>query len=219
MIRTRYFVLSSTLICLLSVFVTAIVYSSSSTSIFYISSGLYPGAPTYTIWIDDVTYYTKDANGKIAFSGTNLLTDVLSNLVVVGSKIYFSTGIFEFTDTWIISVHGFTIEGSGSDLSAAGGTIFQYSGTGTPINVYLAANRIQKFTLRSVNIVAQGDAVTSTGAKGIWLVNTEDALIDRVTVRDFEAGTGISITCDSSQYSAQTVIRESFQFENKYGIN
>lgn len=48
-----------------------IVFALSPSSTFYISSGSYPGAPSYTIENEGNNVFAKDANGLIEFSGTN----------------------------------------------------------------------------------------------------------------------------------------------------
>jgi len=48
-----------------------IVYAATPSSTFYISSGVYPGVPSFTVWREGSNYFAKDANGLIAYSGTN----------------------------------------------------------------------------------------------------------------------------------------------------
>jgi len=47
------------------------VFAATPSSTFYISSGVYPGAPSYTVWKEGSNYFAKDANGQIKYSGTN----------------------------------------------------------------------------------------------------------------------------------------------------
>ena len=66
-----------------------IVYAVTPSSTFYISSGVYPGAPSYTIWREDSNYFAKDDNGMLKFSGTNETAVVESsvNALTDGGKI------------------------------------------------------------------------------------------------------------------------------------
>jgi len=53
----------------------------------WISAGIYPGAPSYTIWKEGSNYFAKDANGQIDYAGTNasnLLQNCINALSVSG---------------------------------------------------------------------------------------------------------------------------------------
>jgi len=50
---------------------------------FTLSSGIYPGAPSYTIWREDTVYYAKNAYGVIDYSGTNA-SSVIYNVIANG---------------------------------------------------------------------------------------------------------------------------------------
>lgn len=51
--------------------VTKTITDSAAISTFYISSGIYPGAPDYTIWTEGGIYYAKNATGYISWASTN----------------------------------------------------------------------------------------------------------------------------------------------------
>jgi parallel beta-helix repeat protein len=57
--------------CLVSSSIVYYVFGVSPSSAFTISSGVYPGAPCYTVWREGDYYFAKDANGEIDYSGTN----------------------------------------------------------------------------------------------------------------------------------------------------
>lgn len=59
---------------------TIIVFAATPSTTFYISSGVYPGAPSYTIWREGSNYFAKDSTGQIDYSGTNA-TDIIQNCV------------------------------------------------------------------------------------------------------------------------------------------
>ena len=46
------------------------VFASSPSATFTISSGVYPGAPSYTVFSDGTNYYAKNSWGVIAYTGT-----------------------------------------------------------------------------------------------------------------------------------------------------
>lgn len=74
-----------------------IAYGQSPSSTFTISSGVYPGAPSYTIWVEGSEYFVKDANGLIAYSGANFTTLSASCVMALpldGGKIVFRVGAY-----------------------------------------------------------------------------------------------------------------------------
>jgi hypothetical protein len=81
--------------CLVSSSIVYYVFAVSPSSAFTISSGVYPGAPSYTVWKEGGYYFAKDANGEIDYSGTDCLTliedviDALPTGVIEGGTIFF----------------------------------------------------------------------------------------------------------------------------------
>jgi len=57
--------------CLVSSSIVYFVFGVSPSSTPTISGGIYPGAPSYTVWCEGSNYFAKDANGEIDYSGTN----------------------------------------------------------------------------------------------------------------------------------------------------
>ena len=76
-LRHLAIIVISTILLTSSVFY---VLAATPTSTFWISSGVYPGAPSYTIWKEGSNYFAKDANGEIEFSGTNA-TEVIEDAI------------------------------------------------------------------------------------------------------------------------------------------
>jgi parallel beta-helix repeat protein len=62
---------------------------------FTISPGVYPGAPSYTIWREGSTYYAKDAYGALT-SGTNIAT-VVNSVIGNDRNIFFKKADYEFS--------------------------------------------------------------------------------------------------------------------------
>lgn len=76
-----------------------IVFAATPSSTFYISSGIYPGAPSYTIWREGSNYFAKDANGLIAYSGTNT-SQIIENTIQTSPDngvIFFKNGVYSIT--------------------------------------------------------------------------------------------------------------------------
>lgn len=88
-----------------------------------ITQGVYPGAPSYTVYALSGTYYAKDQNGLNEFSGTDAATVI--NAAVDDNKIVFITsGSYVLTaPISIASVNNCTISGEGK-----GKTILQNYG-------------------------------------------------------------------------------------------
>ena len=109
-LKPKQFLLAIVTTALISCIITAsLVLSTTTTSTFYISGGIYPGAPAYTDWSEtDGNYYAKDANGLIAFYGTNGTTVIQSALdgLTVGrtwkEKVVLK-GLFTLTNPILIS--------------------------------------------------------------------------------------------------------------------
>ena len=70
------------------------VFAATPSSTFYISSGVYPGAPSYTVWKEGSNYFAKDSNGQIDYSGTNA-TEITENIIANGNYLFFKTGIYD----------------------------------------------------------------------------------------------------------------------------
>jgi len=88
---------------------------ASPSNTFTISSGVYPGAASYTIWRDGDYYYAKNAYGAIDFSGTNfsaISESVLNALPSSGGKILLKAGYYE--GQIVIARNNVIIEGEGS---------------------------------------------------------------------------------------------------------
>lgn len=63
-----------------------ILGSNGNGGTFTLSAGIYPGAPSYTIWHEDDVYYAKNAYGVIDYSGTNassVITNCISNFTTI----------------------------------------------------------------------------------------------------------------------------------------
>jgi hypothetical protein len=103
-----------------------IAYATSPSSSLTVESGIYPGAPSYTVWVEGSSYFVKDANGLILTcgSGTNA-TEVYENArdSISNGEIHFLKGTYTFPRAiWpksniVISGEGIGTEfrGSGSD--------------------------------------------------------------------------------------------------------
>lgn len=60
------------------------VFAATPSSTFVIESGVYPGAPAYTVWQEGSNFFAKDVNGEIEFSGANESTVIQNALDASG---------------------------------------------------------------------------------------------------------------------------------------
>jgi hypothetical protein len=91
-------------------------YAQSLSNTYTISPEVYPEAPSYTVWMEGSNYFAKDANGIIAFSGTNA-SQILQNTLnasVNGGKIFVKEGNYTF-NTSVVFPYGarsITVQGA-----------------------------------------------------------------------------------------------------------
>lgn len=93
-----------------------IVIATTPSSTFYISSGVYPGAPSYTIWVEDSNYFAKDENGKLVSGsgGTNFVTlfdNVMTAVGTSGETVYLADGVYTATAQIVITDKNFGLIG------------------------------------------------------------------------------------------------------------
>jgi len=88
------------LVCLaIGLILGAIVsYAQTPNSTFYISSGVYPSAPTYTIFRDGSEYFAKDANGQIDYGDTNASAVFVSVLATNPESIFIKAGTYDLSN-------------------------------------------------------------------------------------------------------------------------
>jgi hypothetical protein len=110
-------IVSIALICsLASGSIMYVVAQGGSTPI-TISSGIYPGAPTYTIYTDGTTYYAKNAYGVVSYYSTDaattintILTQLKASVSSIGGHIYCSDAITLTAPIIVPAWEGLTLE-------------------------------------------------------------------------------------------------------------
>jgi len=73
-------------------------YASAPSSTFTISGGVYPGAPSYTIWREGSEYFAKDANGLLTYSGTNA-SQIIQSSLDNGYGVFLLNGAYDLLNT------------------------------------------------------------------------------------------------------------------------
>lgn len=94
------------------------VYAISPTTPFYITfGGIYPGAPSYTVWKEGSNYFAKDANGfSPTWSGSSNASYVIQSChdaLTNGGIIFLKRGNYIVTSNIIITNPSITILGEG----------------------------------------------------------------------------------------------------------
>jgi len=152
-------------------------FAATPSSTFYISSGVYPGAPSYTVWKEGSNYFAKDANGLIAYSGTNA-SQIIQNCIDNGGvrpRILFKAHSYSF-DTTILPTKPIEIEGEGyaTLLMDSNVDLLRFESFITRVsikNIYLKYNVAGSHCL--VNI--------SQGAGQVWIDNVEIETVSTYT--------------------------------------
>lgn len=87
-------------------------FAASPSTTFTISPGIYPGAPTYTVWREGSYYFAKNSNGEIEFSGTNasqIIQNCIDNMDA-GGTLLLRQGTYDITHT-IIATNSILLKG------------------------------------------------------------------------------------------------------------
>ena len=197
-----------------------VVAQSASLTTQTLSGGIYPGAPTYTVWTEDGYYYSKDPYGVIVSSASayTILHSVSTALSSSGGKIVLEAGNYTYATTWLINTgSAISIIGTSSSRQNAGyGTTLQYSGTGSAIEVSSAGLEFyfadfaligtgsggstgDGIQLNSVGIRTELDRldIENFGSNGIELVGTVSVNLQSVSVQGC-GGAGLKITGGSN---------------------
>jgi hypothetical protein len=152
--------ISIALICsLASGSIMYVVAQGGSTPI-TISSGIYPGAPTYTIWVDSGTYYSKTAYGVVS-SSTNAATFINSMILTVHSTtngtIKFAPGLYTLTSPIImyskVSLVGEEVGFDNLNALTATGVTFYFQGlsANTPC-INFQTNSVNYATISGITV-------------------------------------------------------------------
>lgn len=132
--KVRHLNLSRTTVALLLIIgllSTSFAYVvAQSATTFTISSGVYGGAPSYTLWRESSNYYAKDAYGvQPSYSGSTNASTVLLNVATTidgegGGSVFLRSGTYENVDVDLSDLKLFLYgEGTSTILQNAGNVI------------------------------------------------------------------------------------------------
>jgi hypothetical protein len=80
-----------------------------------IAAGVYPGSPSFTIWIDAGTTYAKNSYGMISYSSTNASYVLGAAAAASTSPLKVQAGLYNVTATILFIINGTGIIGDGID--------------------------------------------------------------------------------------------------------
>jgi hypothetical protein len=187
----------------------AIVKATGSAPNFTISSGVYPGAPTYTVFPDGLgNYYAKDAYGMIDYSGTNAATiiqDALNGLTVGRTYIQTVECTGYFPISTILNIPSYAqlllngeIQWAGS--SGTSGYMMQNSGNNQILitgGIYDGGNAVgQIMNMEGIsNFQVQGTYQTNILQMGAFMVffGSDNGVISNNNVYGGNKGLGIDL--------------------------
>jgi hypothetical protein len=178
----------------------------------------------YVIYKTDLgtTVAINGTTGRIDYSSINpahVIQQCIDNYDrMTALSILIKSGHYNITDTILANSNGLSIRGDVTNMAASGGTVLEYDGAGTCIFVNAADLRLQRVTIEDLSIKAIGAAQTLATNRGIWAENVEKFAINRVSVRDFVAGSGIYLTCTVASYTADVNIANCFVYNCNNGI-
>jgi len=162
----------------------AYVYAGNN-STFTISTGIYPGAPNYTIWKKGTTYYAKNAFGVIDFSGTNARQVIQSAIdsLTNGGTIYIKQGNYTIDSYLYITTSQIRITGEtiGSDTTGVIGTILHYTGSVDAIRIGDNTNGIKWVVIENLAIIGSD----SQNTYGIWARNPSQNIYRNLFIKNF----------------------------------
>lgn len=87
---------------------TGLMFSAlaAPSSTFTISGGVYPGAPSYTIWAEGSNYYAKDGNGLLASESSNAST-VINNALSFGKQVLIKAATYSISAMLLVQANSF----------------------------------------------------------------------------------------------------------------
>lgn len=213
--RKRLFLLLAVMAIATTLVVSPIVYvlATSPSATLTISSGVYPGAPSYTVYSVGGTYYAKDQNGYKEFTETTanaVMQDVLNSVATNGGSIYVTVGNYPVLSSITIpyTSKSITIYGDGMrsttfTASASMNAVFVRASTGAYAD---------EITLRDFGV----DCANGLSKDGLQLNDTlanecpKSITVEHVEVQGF-SGYGINMDHNDNSVLIDNLI------ENPYG--
>lgn len=150
-----------------------VAYAATPSSTFWISSGVYPGAPSYTVWKEGSNYFAKDAYGEIQYSGTNISEIVENSINVVHANgngtIFFKPALYYFDSPIIMKSKVSLIgEGIGFDIATeltGTGVTFRFEGVAVDTPLIDLTNGVSYAQIKGITVLSIGAGGVSLALK------------------------------------------------------
>lgn len=163
-----------------------VVQAQTPTSTFWISSGVYPATPTYTVWREGSNYFAKNEQGQLSTSSGTNATTLVQSLIFPGVHIAFKADLFDFDGPVFIDVEDVTITGVTESYGGVG--YAKDYGNGTRINaVGITAFIIGNVSLNSPHADARGITIKNLAIYGNYSTTQHSDLTH------YTAGCGIYV--------------------------
>lgn len=199
-----------------------ITFAATPSSTIYITSGVYPGAPDYTIWREGNNYFAKNVYGRLVYSGTNCSLIFQTALDNNGDYIFFEQGTYVLDSSVSIS-HACHIEGSqrqwpGNEVYPSPpevGVRFYYAGTpSSQVDGALEISAINDVLIENIAIEGNVRTYPYVLACGIQISRAED-LVHMITIRNIEVSYfRVAIGSYKLNYSFSDSLFEEVKIEN-----
>jgi len=203
-------------------------FSASPSTTQFIGGGIYPGAPSYTIWKEGSNYFAKNSNGEIEFSGTNA-TQVIQNCVSDGVSLLIKGNII--LDGQIYLTDNMDVDLTNAEIKQ-GRTTGAYASLfvcESVANVHihggvLDGNRRGGVTVghgiyigNSKNITVEDVRIYNTWGTGIVLINATCCFVHHNYIADTGLTYGPGIRLDG--YTNRSIVSENIIVDsNEHGI-
>lgn len=212
--------LSIIVLCLIVALVSSfITYAATPTGIITLSSGVYPGAPSYTVYQVAGVTYAKDQNGYNEFSGTNagaIIQEALNTLGTAGGRILVTAGQYELTSPILINRSFVSLVGEGFGFGSGStgankgeGVTVLYSNSAIDlIQVNGSGTKLHGIEICNLNLYGSGK---TNGYAGINTFETDQMHISNIFAANNQYG--FYVSRDDASY-----IRDCTMLWNGYGI-
>jgi hypothetical protein len=187
-----------------------ISYSTTPSSTLYLSGGIYPGAPTYTIFTDGSYYYAKDAYGFIDYSSSNfsyVINTAMTSIPVNPSNgrgsVYIAPGNYSVYNT-ITPPTGLDIYGSNIV-----GTALRWNGALNGTMISFVSSGAGSLRNMEINCMNSSNGIYVNGG---WAHHFEDLSIYH------PYGFGLYVTGTDNDYYESVKVAQLNPATTEYGI-
>jgi hypothetical protein len=176
--------------------ITTVVIHATTTSpsTLTISSGIYPGTPSYTVWTEGGSCYAKNAFGLTVYSDATGYADAviqycLTALASTGGTVYIKEGMYSILGALSITGNNVVVEGEGN-----GGTILTATSPYSEIFEIMPLTGVFNYLITLKNMWLRGNDLA--GSVGVFCfangANISDVRYENLVIMNF-ALAGIQI--------------------------